>query len=163
MTSAKDILQTCDYTVKYNFVPKDRMAYITLTWLPGEKHAIQWNEDIDGLINSLDTQIIRCPHYATKSIVESFVRKVCKHYSYPLKYVDFYTNDKPTDKLEFFSQHNDKNIIEKGKNLNTITTDILQNGLRPEHIELSRESDIWDGLNNFCEFHLGVKINDVIK
>lgn len=158
ITTAKEILKECNYFIRCDYDKTQKSLIFTLSWLDN-KESIQWNDDLDAIVNSLNNHIIRCPDYAVHSIIDVFTYMLCKKYHYPLKYIEYYENGNLSSVPLYFSINNE-NIKEKADKLNTICKDMLVSGLRPEHVELMMNDETYNGFVDVCEFYLNIKINN---
>lgn len=145
----KDILLACNYYISYDYNEDNCEGVVVCNLVDSFTHTIKYNPNAETLSSTFHKQSISCPRYAAKSIAEFYVKDICKFYGYPYYFL-FYDNSK--NEFRFFESEMDEQ-----QNMEILCND-LYNGLTPEIVSLSKDSNIWDGMKIMSETMLGLKI-----
>lgn len=112
---------------------------------------IIWNND--DLSLSINNEKIYCPKYAAPILAYTILHNECDYYKYPIYLVKYFLNDIKISNFKFtIFDKNDEISIKRYTDLDIIVTDMLVNGLWPDHVDLAKEYNIYDGLKTIIDY-----------
>lgn len=149
----KEILKDCDYLIEYDFDGKNQ-AIIKCPFVDAGTIVIKWNPTIKSLVNTWTNEAIECPDYAAAIIAQFILQEICKYFKYPYHFVLFKLQNNNTTLFYFDVSKN----IKKSKDLDDLSQDIMNNGVRPEHFLIAEQFEIGEGFKALVEYYLGIKL-----
>lgn len=158
MISRSSILKKTNYYIEYNF---DYTNQVTVSVsFANTKYSIKYDY-IKGVLKSDFNNIeIKCSTYSVPAFVRIILKKICEFYKYPIGYVIYKKNSINTLDFIFELELTEQIKARHEAGVNTIYTwlDIEREGLKKEHIELSREFDFFPELKEVINYQYGINI-----
>ena len=84
------------------------------------------------------------------------LKKICKKHQYPYRWVNFYLDGNPTNKL-FFDVIENREDIDKTKILDELFDDLSSYGVNADHIEAAKYIGVDKELKILLEYFLNIK------
>lgn len=156
----KDILKSTDYYISYAYA--SGTATVSVAWEKDLSFSIDY-DDVDGemiFASEFDDFLIPCPQYAVPALSRAVTQNICKHYKFPYKYLDVVVNGNPSDRINFPLDFSDEDY-RRGNFLEELIDEIELTGLRPDHIDIARELEIFDGFQTYLGYRYGILVQDV--
>lgn len=151
--SPKEILQKCDYYITYTYLTDKHEAEIFISW---HKKTIRISYKDNQFHNDYTNQSIVCEPYAVESLALISLDHICKKYGFATKFVQYFIDKATTNSIYF---NVDPTTMKESKDLRFMTTDVLLQGLLPDHVALAKNAPIWRGFQNIIEYYFNAKIN----
>ncbi len=138
----QEILKKINYYIEYKYNADHRTAYIYISWL-NKTFYLKW--DNKQLFNSYDEKFYNINKEYVLSIVYVTLQKICQEFKYPIRWVVYKSQENEISKMVFdILEYEDD--VSRSNDLLDITKDIVQYGLKPEHIVEAQTFNVSDGL-----------------
>jgi hypothetical protein len=153
------ILKQSNYYIEYNFRTEDQQGIINVAWKDTAIFALRYNPALKSLVTNWKDLVIPCPNYAATAIGYLIIKDICKVYGYPMYWIQYKLDGNAKDGYVFDVTNTAEELNAAQYVYNLLVTEVLQEGLNPEHIEMAKAFGVWDGFKSVLDFYLGVRID----
>jgi hypothetical protein len=158
MNSIDQILEHCNYIIKYSFNDTDNFATIDCSWDDNKKYIARYFRN-KWFSSNYNSTLVECPKYLLPILVKILVHKICLENNFPRKYVRKLYNKKVTKDYVF-----DLNLSEdersKLSKLDFLSKDLLEEGVKDTQIQLAKNENLWSDFKIIIEYYLNVTIEE---
>ncbi len=152
--NAKQALKAANYFMTYDYAG-DNIATVTASFRQGLVYQFKYSNGT--LSNTYDNYKIKVPLYAALPFVELCTHKICEEFGYGSEFLHHTIRGAPVYLMRF-GDFDDPLDIERMEMMYDIYKDIWHFGVKPEHVSLAREADVYPGFQKLVNTYLGVKI-----
>ncbi len=152
-TTHQDILKEKNHYVEYVFDVDKDTAYIYISW-KNITYYITCKEN--EVFSSYDEQFFKIPGYAVKSLVYSILNRICREYKYPIRWVIYKMGENHIKSMPFEILEYEEDLV-LSDDLLDMTKEVLQTGLRPDHILEAKAFNLKDGMESVLNYNFNLE------
>lgn len=158
LNSIDQILEHCNYIIKYNFNDNNNFATLDCSWNENKKYVIKYFQN-KWFSSNYQSTLVPCPKYLVPVLAKILVHKVCSENNFPRKYVKKIYNDKSSKDYVFNLNLNEseRSNLEK---LEFLSKDLLEEGVKDTQIQLAKDENLWNEFKIIIEYYLNVSIKE---
>lgn len=138
----QEILKKINYYIEYRYNADHNTAYIYISWL-NKTFYMKW--DNNQLFNSYDEKFYKINKEYILSVAYLTLYKICQEYKYPIRWVIYKSQDIEISKITFDILEFEEETT-RSNDLLDITKDMIQYGMRPDHIIEAQTFEVSEGL-----------------